>query len=228
MTGASSGIGAATAKALADEGIRVGLAARREERLEGVADRIETAGGEAIVLPTDIRSEEQIEEMVTRTEEAFGGIDILVNNAGVAELGPFAESDRDEIRKQIEVNLLGLMNVTHAVLPTMLDSGGGDIIVVSSANAKNPSPNASVYSSTKFGVNGFCDALREEVADEGVRVTVVMPGSVDTEAVNVDSLERDVLAPADVADTILYAVTRPDNVLMAEYLVAASPPVPYR
>lgn len=227
VTGASSGIGEATAKALAKEGVQVGLAARREERLEDVVDSIKNGGGEAIALPTDIRDEEQIAAMVEETEAAFGRIDILVNNAGVARHGPFATADREEVRQQVEVNLLGTLNVTHEVLPGMIESGGGDIIVVSSVNAREPAGGASTYSGTKSGVNGFCDALRKEVAEEDVRVTVVMPGAVDTEAVSLGDVD-DVLDPADVADTITFAVSRPDNVLMAEFTVGASPPLPYR
>jgi NADP-dependent 3-hydroxy acid dehydrogenase YdfG len=227
VTGASSGIGEATAKALADEGVRMGLAARREERLEEVANHIRNIGGEAIALPTDIRDEEQVAAMVEETESAFGSLDILVNNAGVARRGLFASTDREDVRQQVEVNLLGTLNVTHEVLPAMIESGGGDIVVVSSVNAKEPAEGASTYSGTKSGINGFCDALRKEVADEGVRVTVVMPGAVDTEAVGLGDVE-DVLDPADVADTITFAVSRPDNVLMAEFTVAASPPLPYR
>jgi NADP-dependent 3-hydroxy acid dehydrogenase YdfG len=227
VTGASSGIGEATAKALADEGVRVGLAARREERLEEVANHIRNRGGEAIALPTDIRDEEQVAAMVEETESAFGSLDILVNNAGVARRGLFASTDREDVRQQVEVNLLGTLNVTHEVLPAMIESGGGDIVVVSSVNAKEPAEGASTYSGTKSGINGFCDALRKEVADEGVRVTVVMPGAVDTEAVSLGDAE-DVLDPEDVADTVTFAVSRPDNVLMAEFTVAASPPLPYR
>lgn len=227
VTGASSGIGEATAKALTDEGVRVGLAARREERLAEVADHIRNEGGEALVLPTDIRDEEQIAAMVEETESVFGGLDILVNNAGVARRGPFASTDRTDVRQQVEVNMLGMLNVTHEALPGMIESGGGDIVVVSSVNAREPAEGASTYSGTKSGINGFCDALRKEVAAEGVRVTVVLPGAVDTEAVSLGDVD-DVLDPADVADTITFAVSRPDNVLMAEFTVAASPPLPYR
>lgn len=228
VTGASSGIGRATAEALAEEGVRVGLTARREAKLVDVADEIEAGGGEVLVVPTDVRDEEQVTAMVEQMEDEYGKIDILVNNAGVAHAGPFATADRSEIQEQVEVNLLALMNVTHAVLPGMLDAGCGDIVAVSSANVKDPSGGISAYTGTKFGVNGFCDALREEVAADGVRVTVVMPGSVDTEAVDVESFEQKVLDPGDVAETIVFAVSRPDHVLMAEYLVAAQPPVPYR
>lgn len=205
----------------------MGLAARREERLEAVAERIRNDGGEAIALPTDIRDEEQIAAMVEDTEAAFGDIDLLVNNAGVARHGSFASTDREDVRQQVGVNLLGTLNVTHEVLPRMIESGGGDIVVVSSVNAREPAAGASTYSGTKSGVNGFCDALREEVAAEDVRVTVVMPGAVDTEATSLEEVD-DILDPADVADTITFAVSRPDNVLMAEFTVAASPPLPYR
>lgn len=166
--------------------------------------------------------------MVEQTIDEFGGIDILVNSAGVVLPDPVVNPNQNEFRQQIEVNLLALMNVTHSVLPAMIDSGGGDIIAISSANAREPAEGASADTASKYGTNGFCEALRKEVADEGVRVTAVMPGAVDTEMTEVEQSERSALAPDDIADSITFAVSRPDNVLMAECLVAASPPVPYR
>lgn len=230
VTGASSGIGEETAKTLADEGAQVTLAARREAKLTDVSDEIEAADGNALVVPTDVRDEEQVASLVEQTEEAFGSIDILVNNAAAVHFGSFANTDKNEIRTQVEVNLLAVMNVTHAVLPSMLESGGGDIITVSSVNAKyaGHSGGASAYTGTKSGVNGFCEALRQEVAADGVRVMVVMPGSVDTNMIDAEGLGGNVLDPADVAETIVFAVSRPNNVLMGEWLVAPSPPVPYR
>lgn len=226
VTGASSGIGEATAHALAREGYTVVLAARREDRLEAVVDEI--GDEKALAVPTDVTDEDDITALVERTLDAFERIDVLVNNAGVIRRGPVASADRSDVRQQVEVNLLGLMNVTQAVLPHMLASGGGDIVAISSANAKYPAKGSGAYTATKTGVNGFCEALREEVADEGVRVTVVMPGVVDTEMQNTEAFEREVLSPADVADTVAFALSRPDNALLAELLVASSPPVPYR
>ena len=141
--------------------------------------------------------------------------------------GPVASADGSDVRQQVEVNLLGLMNVTRAVLPHMLASGGGDTVAISSANPRYPAEGAGAYTATKTGVNGFCEALREGVADDGVRVTVVMPGVVDT-AMQPTDFEHEVLTPADVAETVTFALSRPDNVLLAELLVAASPSVPYR
>lgn len=120
VTGASSGIGEATAKGLAAEGAQVSLAARREAKLTDVADQIEAADGNAIVVPTNVRDEEQVASLVEQTEEAFGSIDILVNNAAAVHFGSFANTDKNEIRTQVEVNLLAVMNVTHAVLPSMM------------------------------------------------------------------------------------------------------------
>lgn len=226
VTGASSGIGEATAHALAREGYTVVLAARRADQLEAVVDEI--GDQKALAVPTDVTDEDDIMALVDRTLDAFDRIDVLVNNAGVIRRGSVASADRSDIRQQVEVNLLGLMNMTQAVLPHMLASGGGDIVAVSSANAKYPAKGSGAYTATKTGVNGFCEALREEVADDGIRVTVVMPGVVDTEMQDTEVFEREVLTPADVAETITFALSRPDNVLVAELLVGASPPVPYR
>jgi NADP-dependent 3-hydroxy acid dehydrogenase YdfG len=226
VTGASSGIGEATARALSREGYAVVLAARREDRLEAIVD--EMGDEKALAVPTDVTDGDDITALVDRTLDAFDRIDVLVNNAGVLRRGPVASADRSDVRQQVEVNLLGLMNVTRAVLPLMLASGGGDIVAISSANARYPAKGSGPYTATKTGVNGFCEALREEVADDGVRVTVVMPGVVDTEMQGTETFEREVLSPADVADTVTFALSRPDNALLAELLVAASPPVPYR
>lgn len=231
VTGASSGIGEATAQTLGREGCNVALAARRENRLEAVADEI--GNDRAIAVQADVTDEDDISEMVERTKNVFGSIDILVNNAGVGPMDLVVEADRSDFRQVVEVNLLGVMNVTHAVLPEMLDSGGGDIVAVSSIAAINPTKGLSAYTATKSGVNGFCRALRKEVAGDGIRVMVVMPGAIDTEMIDVEDflrilnpedLAENVLNPTDVAETIAFAVSRPNHVSMTEYTVAESPP----
>ncbi|MFB6186710.1 MAG: SDR family oxidoreductase, partial [Halobacteriaceae archaeon] len=159
VTGASSGIGEATARSLGREGCTVVLVARREDRLEAIANEIEA---NTLVIPTDVTDENAVTSMIETVREDLGEIDILVNNAGVARGGPVNEADVAEMRKSIRVNLEGVMNVTHATLPTLLASGGGDIVTVSSLSARFPQKGGSAYTASKFGVNGFCRSLRKE------------------------------------------------------------------
>lgn len=216
VTGASSGIGAATARTLAREGCAVALAARREDRLEDVADDIE---GQTLVVPTDVTDEESTAAIVGETRSELGDIDVLVNSAGVACGGPVAEADLAELRRNVRVNLEGVMNVTHAALPGMLDTGGGDIVTVSSLSARFPQEGGSGYTASKFGVNGFMRSLRKEMADQQVRVTVVMPGAVVTELNDWEHWDGRPMDPADVAETVAFAVSRPDHVEMTEVSV---------
>jgi NADP-dependent 3-hydroxy acid dehydrogenase YdfG len=218
VTGASSGIGAATARVLAREGCAVALAARREDRLREIADDID---GQTLVVPTDVTDETEVEALVEATRDEFGGIDVLVNNAGVLRADPVADADRDDLHDQIAVNLLGVMNTTHAALPSLLDSGG-DVVTVSSMNAQYPAGGASAYSASKFGVNGFCRSLRKEMADEDVRVTIVMPGPVQSEMNDWAEWDGRPLQPEDVAESIVFAVSRPDHVEIPDVTVNSS------
>lgn len=211
VTGASSGIGAATARALAADGYAVALAARREDRLEALAADIEADGGEALVVPTDVSDEDDAEHLVDATLDAFGRLDVLVNNAGLAKGAPVAEADLDDLKANVRVNLEGVMNVTHAALPSLLD-GGGDVVTVSSLSARFPQEGGSGYTASKFGVNGFCRSLRKELSEEQVRVSIVMPGPVKTELNDWEHWEGRAMAPSDVAETIEFVVSRPDHV----------------
>ncbi|SDJ34900.1 NADP-dependent 3-hydroxy acid dehydrogenase YdfG [Halovenus aranensis] len=213
VTGASSGIGEATARALADEGCSVALVARRESRLEALAEEID---GETVVVPTDVTDEEAVTAMAEEVESAFGGVDLLVNNAGVARGGPVAETELDELRPSIRVNLEGVMNVTHALLPSLLDAELGDVITVSSLSARYPQEGGSSYTASKFGVNGFMRSLRKEMSDEEVRVTIVMPGPVVTELNDWEHWEGRAMDPEDVAETIAFTASRPRRVELAE------------
>jgi NADP-dependent 3-hydroxy acid dehydrogenase YdfG len=231
VTGASSGIGEATAKALAADGASVAIAARREDRLESVADDIESAGGEALVLPTDVTEEDEVVAMVRDTVDAFGRLDVLVNNAGVMLLEPVSRADRDNWRQMMEVNLLGLMNATHEAVDVMTEQGQGHVVNVSSVAGVNATATASGYNASKFGVNGFSEALRQEMASEGVRVTVVEPGAVETELpqhipdeqVKKQMAERfgdvESLKPEDIANAIVYTVSQPQRVSLNELLI---------
>ncbi len=229
VTGASSGIGEATAHALADAGAAVALGARRLERLNEIAD---TLGGRTFVKEVDIADEDQARAFVEEANSELGRLDILVNNAGVMLLGPVAGADTEEWRRMISVNLLGLLYCTHAALPLMAGGGGGDIVNVSSVAGRRADAGAAVYNLTKFGVHAFSEALRQEALHSGIRVTTVAPGFVETELQghNRDPVVQrglakardqigDVLAPEDIADAIVHAVTRPRHVCVNEVVV---------
>jgi clavulanate-9-aldehyde reducatase len=229
VTGASSGIGEATVRALSGAGASVALGARRADRLEALADRLD---GPKLVREIDVSDEEQARAFVQAANDELGGVHILVNNAGVMLLGPVADADVEEWRRMISVNLLGLLYCTHAALPLLEASGGGDIVNVSSVAGRRADAGAAVYNMTKFGVHAFSEALRQEALHAGVRVTVVAPGFVETELqghntdpVVVRAMSRsreqigDVLKPEDIAEAIVHAVTRPRHVCVNEVVV---------
>ena len=232
VTGATSGIGEATALALAEAGAAVALAGRRADRLNSLAERIESAGGKALPLPTDVSDEQQANAFVKGTHEQLGGLDILVNNAGVMLLGPVTGANTDEWRQMIDVNVLGLLYCTHAALPLMGEGGGGHVVNVSSTAGRNASLGTAVYNFTKFGVCGFSEALRQEALHAGIRVTIIEPGMVETELLDhnknpmvLEAAEKmkeqvgDPLQSQDIADAILYAVSQPQHVSINEMLV---------
>lgn len=229
VTGASSGIGEATALALAEAGAAVALAARREDRLAAIAERLD---GPSVVAEADVSDEQQAREFVQRAHDELGGLNILVNNAGVMLLGPVAGADTEEWRRMISVNLLGLLYCTHAALPLIEGSGGGDIVNLSSVAGRRADAGAAVYNMTKFGVHAFSEALRQEALHTGIRVTTVAPGFVETELQGHNrnplvqqALARsreqigDVLAPEDIAEAIVHAISRPRHMCVNEILV---------
>jgi NADP-dependent 3-hydroxy acid dehydrogenase YdfG len=236
VTGASSGIGAATALALAEEGAAVALVARRAERLEELADKIRGAGGTAVVLAGDVTVEEQAREVVERTVAELGRLDTLINNAGVMLLGPAVDAPLAEWQRMVEVNLLGLLYCSHAALPHLLSAAAddprqvADLVNVSSVAGRVARSGSAVYNATKHGVGAFSEALRQEVTGQHVRVSLVEPGAVDTELAGHNrpevlkglkqrfaSIER--LHADDIADAIGYIVTRPRHVAINELLV---------
>ena len=232
ITGASSGIGEATALALVAEGASVTLAARRGERIDDLAERIVAAGGTAVAIETDITDEAQANAFVERTHEELGRLDILVNNAGVMLLGPVAGAPTEQWRQMIDVNLLGLLYCTHAALPIMGAAGSGDIVNVASVAGRIAAMGSGVYNMTKWGVVGFSEALRQECALAGVRVTAIEPGWVDTELQGhnehplvvermnemIKSIDK-ILEPEDIARAIAFAVTQPPHVSINEMLI---------
>jgi NADP-dependent 3-hydroxy acid dehydrogenase YdfG len=205
VTGASAGIGAATARTLARRGARVVLAARRVDELEKQVRAITAAGGQAIAVPTDVADATQAALLVARTEATFGSVDVLVNNAGANWLKPVAESSVDEITRLLEVNLLGAMVLTRAVLPGMLARRHGAIIAVGSVAGRvaiEP-----LYSATKYGLRGFTLALRRQVAGSNVSVCLVTPGNIRT-AMTSQVRER-MPGPEVVAETIADLIVHP-------------------
>jgi clavulanate-9-aldehyde reducatase len=232
VTGASSGIGEATAVALAAEGAGVGLGARRKGRIEALAERISGDGGRALAVESDVTDETAANALVERTASELGRLDILVNNAGVMLLGPVAGANTEEWRRMIEVNLLGLLYCTHAALPVMGEAGSGHIVNVSSVAGRTAAIGSAVYNMTKWGVVGFSEGLRQEILHANVRVTCVEPGFVETELQGhnehplvVETIAKmreqigDLLQAEDIANAILHAVTAPPHVSINEVLV---------
>jgi NADP-dependent 3-hydroxy acid dehydrogenase YdfG len=230
VTGASSGIGRATARALATAGARVGLAARRAERLEELEEEIARGGGEALALPTDVTEYAQAEAMVRRAEEIFGGVEVLVNAAGIMLPAPIAEADPADWRRMVDVNLVGVLHATRATLPRMLERGDGHIVNISSTSGRVASPLFSVYAATKYGLGAFTEVLRKEVHPRRVRVTLFEPGPTRSElgshvdpevmkSLREDSFgEVEFLGAQDVARGILWALAQPDRINVNEVL----------
>lgn len=236
VTGASSGIGAATARALAAEGAAVALVARRKERLEALAADIGKERGRALVVEADVTEERQAREAVERTARELGRLDIVINNAGVMLLGPIEDAPLEEWERMIQLNLLGLMYVAHAALPHLLRAAQddprrvADLVNISSVAGRVARSRSGVYNLTKFGVGAFTESLRQEVTKRHVRVAVVEPGAVATELTDhlrpeireqsaraFGDMER--LQAEDIADTITYVVTRPRRMAVNEVLV---------
>ncbi len=231
VTGASSGIGRATALALAQEGATVAVAARRGDRLDALVQSITDSGGKALAIVVDIGDELQAQSMVEKTLLAFGKIDILINNAGVMLLALVDGANISEWYEMVNVNLMGLAIATHAVLPTMKAQGDGHIVNLSSVAGRFSFTNCAMYNATKFGVNGFSDALRQEVSRHKIRVTIIEPGIVATELTTHITTEEikereqqrlqtiQALQGEDIADAILYAVTQKPHVNVNEILI---------
>jgi NADP-dependent 3-hydroxy acid dehydrogenase YdfG len=232
VTGASSGIGEATAVMLAEAGAAVSFAARRGDRIKELASRIEGTGGRALAIEADVGDEDEANAFIRQTKEELGRLDVLVNNAGQMLLGPVIGADTNEWRRMVDVNLLGLLYCTHAVLPIMGEQGGGHIVNISSVAGRFATFGAAVYNLTKFGVNAFSEALRQEVAPAHVNVTVIEPGFVATELQGhnthpmvieaIENMRKEVGKPLDAEDiarSILYAVGEPDHVAVNEVLV---------
>lgn len=234
VTGASSGIGRAIAKELANQGAAVAVAARRTDRLESLVDGIEDEDGTAHPVPTDVTDRDEVESMIEETRSELGGLDVLVNNAGVMLLSPVERAKLDELQRMLDVNLMGLMTVTRLVLPGMLEQESGHIVNISSVAGRRANETYSGYAATKFGVNAFSESLRKETAGTGVRVTVVEPGAVATELATHISDDQvieglmdrfgdvEILQPEDIAAAVRFTVTQPERVSVNEIMVRPS------
>ncbi|HEX9481046.1 MAG TPA: SDR family NAD(P)-dependent oxidoreductase [Solirubrobacteraceae bacterium] len=233
VTGASSGIGEATAMACAKAGAAVSLAARRLDRIEDLAERITGDGGTALAVQTDVGDEQEAQRFIERTAADLGRLDVLVNNAGVMLLGPIAGADTEEWRRMIDANVYGVLYCTHAALPLMLEQGSGHVVTISSVAGRFARAGGGVYNLTKFGVGAFSEALRQEVAPQGIRVTLIEPGFVATElqshnrpeiqdAIRNILKDDEPLRAEDIANGILYAIGSPENVAVNEVLIRPS------
>jgi NADP-dependent 3-hydroxy acid dehydrogenase YdfG len=234
ITGASSGIGEATAEVLAAEGAAVVVAARREERLEDLVGRINGNGGKVLGVACDVTDEQQAHNLIKRGRDEFGRVDILVNNAGVMQLSKIQKGLSNEWRTMFEVNVLGLLYATDAAIEVMKEQGSGHLVNISSLASRGTRPGLGVYSGTKMAVNAISEALRQELLEDNIRVTMVEPGAVETELPDhitdeearegLSSLleQLDPLKAEDIANAVVYVVTQPERVSINEILIRPS------
>jgi NADP-dependent 3-hydroxy acid dehydrogenase YdfG len=239
VTGASSGIGEATAIALAERGASVAIVARRRDRLEELAQRISANGARVLVIEADVSAYEQARDAVERTVSELGRLDTLINNAGVMLLGPVQNAPLEEWERMLDVNVSGLLYCAHAALPHLIQAAEdsprqvADMVNVSSVAGRVARSGSGVYNLTKHGVGAFSESLRQEVASRHVRVSLVEPGAVATELSSHNRPEvREVISqrfagverlqPEDIADSIAYVVTRPRRVAINELLIRPS------
>ena len=230
VTGASSGIGLATAKRLAGLGARIAATARRTDRLEALVRDIEAAGGQALAVRADVTDLSEVRAAVDRTLDEMGSIDILINNAGIMPVAPISAVRVDDWAHMVDVNVKGVLHVLGAVLPHMLDRGSGHVLSVGSLAGRRPFPGGAVYAATKFAVRALSWGLHLELGNaHGIRVTDIQPGFVATELLDHDPdvsaawaeawEGRRTLQPEDVARAIEFAVTSPEHVSVSELLV---------
>ncbi len=232
VTGASSGIGEATARLLAHKGATVVLAARRQERLDALKASIEADGGTALAVPTDVTDREAVRALAQATLDAYGRIDVLVNNAGVMPLTMLHNMRTDDWYQTVDVNLYGVLYAVEAVLPTMIEAASGHVINVSSTAGRRVYPGGAVYSATKYAVRALSEGMRQELGPAyGIRVTCIEPGAVATEltdAIGDQEVRENMgkmfarLTPLDaqrIAEAIVYTAEAPQAATVAELLV---------
>ncbi len=236
VTGASSGIGEASALALAGQGAAVAVVARRTDRLETLARRIADAGGTAFAITADVTDEKEAKDAVDAAAAKFGRLDTVINNAGLMLLGPIVDADITEWQRMVNLNLLGLMYVAHSAVPHLLraaeDSprGVSDLVNISSVAGRQVRKGSGVYNATKHGVGAFSEALRLEVTSKHLRVSLIEPGAVETElaghnrpeiqeGMNQRFAAMDRLQAEDISETVSFIVSRPRHVAINEILI---------
>jgi len=216
VTGASKGIGKSIAMTLAKEGVSVVLAARSAELLSNVQKEIENAGGRAVVVATDVTSENSVKNLIIETHKHFNRIDILINNAGVGIFSNVVDMKTDDYEAMMNINMKGVFLCSRGVLPTMIKQKHGEIINIASLAGKNSFVGGSVYSATKWGLIGFARSLMLEVRDHNIRVVTICPGSVNTNFNDTERNNSQIIQPEDVAETVLFTLTMPNRVNVSE------------
>ncbi len=229
ITGASSGIGAALARALAGRGAQVALAARRTERVHDLANEIGQNGGQALAITADVRDEDSVKAMVQATVDRFGGIDILIPNAGLGYRASIVESDTQRWKTMLDTNVFGVLLTLKYAIPHVVARGRGDVFLLSSVAGRVVATGGAGYSATKFAVNAIGEALRQEVSRKGVRVTLLEPGVVVTEFQQVADYppgiieswlgEHPPIQPEDIAQAVLAVLALPPHVVVNELLI---------
>ena len=231
VTGASSGIGEATAIALAQAGATVAVSARRADRLTGLVTRIEALGGKALALVGDMAKEADAVKAVEDTVAQLGRIDILINSAGIMESGGIENASLDLYRKVIDINLMGTVYTSQAAVPHMLKQGVGDIVTISSLAGRKGGPMTNAYSASKHAVNSMTDAMRQELGDRNIRVSILMPGATKTEvgdsitdpnwraAIQAHVAKDGAVLPEEIGQTLVFMLSMPRNVNISEICV---------
>ncbi len=231
VTGASSGIGEATALCLAEAGAAVAMSARRAERLSGLVEKIEAAGGKAIAIPGDMMVEADAKKAVEETVARLGSVDILINSAGVMQAGGIEGCDTDLYKKVMDINLMATVYTCAAAVPHMLQKGEGDIITISSLAGRKGGPMTNAYSASKHAVNSMTDGMRQELGDRNIRVTTLMPGATETEvgdsivdpnwrtAIQKHVSKEGAVMPRDIGETIVFILSLPRRANISEIAV---------
>jgi NADP-dependent 3-hydroxy acid dehydrogenase YdfG len=231
VTGASSGIGEAAALALAAAGARVALSARREDRLRALAARIEQGGSTALALPGDVADEAVAQAAVDAAAKRFGRLDIVVNSAGIIEAGGVENANIADWRRVLEINLMAVLYVSRAAIPHIKAAGGGDIVNISSTAGRRAAGVFGPYSTSKFGLTGLSEGMRQELGAQGIRVSIVEPGATSTEvagsianpalraAMEKHVTKEGALLPSDVADAIVFIVSLPPRANVSQLLI---------